>query len=210
MSVFTVTFNQRLDDYAVVQTLTGTEIQPGQSFTLASLGNGLNGTHVAYACPQFLYIGTDTQGDLLFDPLVSIPNQVLFYDPGTDVERVSTESTGTLTFTPTCTWITAQQIEDYIGLELTGALDEAFLIQCAAAANAFCYRRRAESSYTDSLTVVPSGDVSLGAIMVGAAYYRQRGAFNNLATFDGMGIAPSTGITPMVLQLLGINKPQVA
>jgi len=210
MSVFTVISQQRLDDYAVVQTLTETDIQPGQSFTLAALGNGLNGTFVAYACPQFLYIGTDTQGDLLFDSQVPLKNQVLFYDPGTDVERVTTLSTGTLTYTPTCTWITSTQIEDYIGLELTGVDDAAFLVQCAAAANAFGFRRRLESGYTDSLTTAPSGDVSLGTIMIGAAYYRQRGAYNNIATFDGMGIAPSSGITPMVLQLLGINRPQVA
>lgn len=210
MSVFTVISQQRLDDYAVVQTLTETDISPGQSFTLAALGNGLNGTFVAYACPQYLYIGTDTQGDLLFDSQVPLKNQVLFYDPGTDVERVTTLSTGTLTYTPTCTWITSTQIEDYIGLELTGVDDAAFLVQCAAAANAFAYRRRLESGYTDSLSTVPSGDVSLGTIMIGAAYYRQRGAYNNIATFDGMGIAPSSGITPMVLQLLGINRPQVA
>lgn len=210
MSVFTVTFHQRLDDYAVVQTLTDTDISPGQSFTLASLGHGLNGTHVAYACPQFLFLGTDTQGDLLFNSQVPIPNQVLFYSPGDDLERVSTLSTGTFTYTPTCTWITSTQIEDYIGLELTGVDDAAFLVQCASAANAFAYRRRLESGYTDSLSTVPSGDVSLGTIMIGAAYYRQRGSYNNIATFDGMGIAPSSGITPMVLQLLGINRPQVA
>jgi hypothetical protein len=210
MAVYTVTFHQRLDDYAVVQTLTDTDINPGQTFTLASLGHGLNGTHVAYACPQYLFIGVDSQGDLLFDAGTPIPNQVLFYDVGDDLERGTTNSTGTLTFTPTCTWVSDGQIEDYLGLELTGAGDGAFLVQCAAAANAFAYRRRSESGYTDSLSVVPSGDVSLGTIMVGAAYFRQRGAFNTLASFDGMGIPPASGITPMIMQLLGINRPQVA
>ena len=211
MSVYTVTFHQRLNDYAVVQTLVGTEISPGQTFTLASLGHGLNGTHVAYACPEYLYIGADTDGNLMFDSQVPIPNQVLFYSVGTDLERVSTNSTGTLTFAPTCTWITATEIEDYIGLELTGVDDAAFLVQCAAAANAFAYRRRVEAgSLQESLSTVPGGDVKLGTIMVGAAYFRQRGSFNSIASFDGMGIAASNGITPMVLQLLGINRPQVA
>ena len=89
--------------------------------------------------------------------------------------------------------------------------DAAFLTQCAAAANAFAYRRRVEAGYLqDSLTTSPGGDVTLGTIMVGAAYFRQRGSFNSIASFDGMGIAPATGITPMVMQLLGINRPQVA
>lgn len=210
MAVYTVTFHQRLDDYAVIQTLTETDINPGQTFTLASLGHDLNGTHVAYACPQYLFIGVDTEGNLLFDAGIPIPNQILFYDVGADLERSSTLSVGTLTFSPTCTWITDAEIEDYLGLELTGINDAAFLVQCAAAANAFSYRRRSESGYTDSLSVVPSGDVKLGAIMVGAAYFRQRGAFNTLASFDNMGIAPASGITPMIMQLLGINRPQVA
>jgi hypothetical protein len=211
MSVYTVTFRQRLNDYAVVQTLVGTDISPGQSFTLAGLGAGWTGTYVAYACPEYLYTGTDTQGNLHFNPEVPIPNQVLFYNVGDDLERVTTDSVGTLTFAPTCTWITAAQIEDYIGLELTGVDDAAFLVQCAAAANAFAYRRRVESGYlSESLSTSPSADVTLGTIMVGAAYFRQRGSFNTIASFDGMGVAASNGITPMVLQLLGINRPQVA
>lgn len=211
MSVYTVTFHQRLNDYAVVQTLVGTDISPGQTFTLASLGHGLNGTHVAYACPEYLYTGTDTEGNLHFNAEVPVPNQVLFYSVGDDLERVSTNSTGTLTFAPTCTWITSTEIEDYIGLELTGVDDAAFLVQCAAAANAFAYRRRVEAGYlSESLSTVPGGDVKLGTIMVGAAYFRQRGSYNSIASFDGMGIAASNGITPMVLQLLGINRPQVA
>ena len=211
MAVYTVTFHQRLDDYAVVQTLTDTDINPGQTFTLASLGHGLNGTHVAYACPQYLYTGTDTEGNLHFDPEVPIPNQVLFYDVGDDLERSTTNSTGTLTFTPTCTWVSDGQIEDYLGLELTGVDDAAFLVQCAGAANAFAYRRRVEAGYlSESLSTVPSADVSLGTIMVGAAYFRQRGSYNSIASFDGMGIPPASGITPMIMQLLGINRPQVA
>jgi hypothetical protein len=210
MSVYTVTFQQRLDNYAVIQTLVGTDISPGQSFTIAGLGAAWNGTFVAYACPEYLYTGTDSEGNLHFDALTPVPNQVLYYQVGSDVDRVTTNSTGTLTFTQTCTWITATDIQDYIGLEISGA-DAAFLTQCAAAANAFGFRRRVESGYLqESLTTVPSGDVKLGTIMVGAAYYRQRGSFNSIASFDGMGIQASNGITPMVLQLLGINRPQVA
>jgi hypothetical protein len=46
--------------------------------------------------------------------------------------------------------------------------------------------------------------------MIGAAYYRQKGSYSQIATFDGMGAPPSTGVSPMVMQLLGINRPQVA
>ena len=212
MAVFTVISHQRLDDYAVVQTLTNTPIEVGQSITLAGLSHDLNGTYVVLDCPQYEYIGTDSEtGELLFDPNIPRANQLLFRDAGDDLQFSAAIPTGTCTWTLTCTWVNATDIEDYVGIG-TASMDEAaFLTQCAAACNAFAYRRRYEAGYLqDSLTTVPSADVKLGTIMIGAAYFRQKGSFNTIATFDGMGAPPSTGVTPMVMQLLGINRPQVA
>jgi hypothetical protein len=87
MATYTVTFHQRLDNYAVVQTLENTDIAIGESITLAGLGHGLNGTHTVYALPKYEYIGVDDEGDLVLDSNVSIPNQVLFYDADDDLER---------------------------------------------------------------------------------------------------------------------------
>lgn len=212
MSVFTVIAHQRLDDYAVVQTLTNTDIEPGQTITLAGLGHGLNGTYTVLFCPQYAYIGTSSDtGEWAYDPNVHRPNQVMVYDTGDDLEFSTAVPTGTLTWTLTCTWITAAQIEDYLGIPLTSVDDATFLTQCAAAANAFAYRRRYESGYLqDSLTTSPGGDVTLGTIMIGAAYFRQRGSYNAIASFEGMGLPPANGVTPMVMQLLGVNRPQVA
>lgn len=212
MSVFTVIAHQRLDDYAVVQTLTNTDIEPGQTITLAGLGHGLNGTYTVLFCPQYAYIGTSSDtGEWAYDPNVHRPNQVMVYDAGDDLEFSTAVPTGTLTWTLTCTWITAAQIEDYLGIPLTSVDDATFLTQCAAAANAFAYRRRYESGYLqDSLTTSPGGDVTLGTIMIGAAYFRQRGSYNAIASFEGMGLPPANGVTPMVMQLLGVNRPQVA
>jgi hypothetical protein len=192
--------------------LTGTDIEVGQSITLAGLGHDLNGTHVVLACPQYEYIGTDSEtGELLFDPNIPHANQLLFRDAGTELNWSAAIPTGTCTWTLTCTWVTAGEIEDYVGILTASAEESTFLTQCAAACNAFAYRRRYEAGYLqDSLTTAPSADVKLGTIMIGAAYYRQKGSFNTIATFDGMGAPPSTGVTPMVMQLLGINRPQVA
>jgi len=98
----------------VLQTLTDTEIEVGQSITVASVASPFNGTFVVYAMPKYEYIGIDTDGDLLFNSNVSIPNQVLFACTGTDVNRVAT-ATGTITYTQTCTWITAAQLEVFLG-----------------------------------------------------------------------------------------------
>lgn len=212
MTVFTVVAHQRLDDYAVVETLTSTPIEPGQAVTLAGLGHGLNGTHTVLQCPQYAYTGTDGETGLLtFDPLVPRANQLLFYDPGDDVEYTAAVPVGSLTWSLTCTWVTAENVEDYLGIPTTSAGDAAFLVQCAAAANAFAYRRRAEAGYLqDSLTTVPSGDVFLGTVMIGAAYFRQRSSYATIASFDQLGAPPATGVTPMIMQLLGVNRPQVA
>jgi hypothetical protein len=212
VAVYTVIAIQRLDNYAVVQTLTDTPIEAGQSITLAGLGNGLDGTHTVLFCPQYEFIGVDAEtGEWLYNSTEPRANQVLFYDTGDAIEWGTIVPTGTLTWTQTCTWITGTQIEDYLGIPLTSADDASFLTQCAAAANAFAYRRRVEAGYgQDSLTTSPGGDVTLGVIMIGAAYFRQRGSFNTLASFEGMGAPPASGVTPMIMQLLGINRPQVA
>jgi hypothetical protein len=208
MAVYQVTFHQRLDNYAVVQTLTEPVVAVGQSMTIASLGHDLNGTHVIYDLPSYLFIGVDSEGDLLFDVNQPIPNQVLFYDAGSDLDRSST-TTGTLTYTETCTWVTGPQIATYLGITTAGD-ETAFLVQVASAANSFCFRRRQESGYTDSLTTSPGGDVTLGTLMYGSALYRQRGSVDQFASFTDMASAPTVGLSGIVKQLLGINRPQVA
>ena len=212
MATYTVTFKQLLDNYAVLQTLTDTEIEVGQSITVASVAAPFNGTFVVYAMPKYEYIGIDTDGDLLFNSNVSIPNQVLFACTGTDVNRVAT-ATGTITYTQTCTWITAAQLETFLGAgTITNPSDDyTLLTQAASAGNAFCYRRRQEAGYFDSLTTSPGGDATLGTLYYAAALWRGRGSVQDtFATFDGMGTAPVSAMTPVIKQLLGIDRPQVA
>ena len=208
MAVYTVTFKQLTSNYAVLQTLTANELEVGRSITVAGVGVPFNGTFTVYALPQYEFIGTDSNGDLLFNVDVAVPNQVLFACTGTDVDR--TAATGTLTFTPTCTWITATQIEDWLGIGTATAADTTFLTQCAAAVNQMAFRRRVEAGYFDSLTTSPSADVTLGTIMWGGALYRARGSVDVFASFNEMGTAPTIGLSPMIKQLLGIDRPQVA
>jgi hypothetical protein len=47
--------------------------------------------------------------------------------------------------------------------------------------------------------------------MYAAALWRSRGSLENVfASFDGMGTAPQQSLTPIVKQLLGIDRPAVA
>ena len=209
MAVYQVIFHQHLDNYAVVQTLTEPDVAVGQSMTIAGLGHGLNGTHVIYDLPAYLFLGVDSEGDLIFDVNQPIPNQILYYDEGDDLDRTAAIPQGTLTYVETCTWVTGPQIATYLGITTAGD-ETAFLVQCAAAANAFCFRRRQESGYTDALTTSPGGDVTLGVLMYGSALYRQRGSVDQFASFTDMASAPVVGLSGLVKQLLGISRPQVA
>jgi hypothetical protein len=208
MAAYTVTHKQLLSNYAVLQTLTPNDLVVGGTFTVGSVAVPFNGTFTVYDLPEYLFIGLDDEGDLLFNYEIPIPNQVLYKCTGTDVQR--TASTGSITFTQTCTWITATQIEDWLGIGTASALDTAFLTQCASAANSLAFTRRQEAGYIDSLTTSPNGQVTLGTISLGGFFYRQRGAVTDFATFDGMSAGASVGLSPAIKMLLGIPKPAVA
>jgi hypothetical protein len=208
MAVYTVTQKYLIDNYAVVQLLTPAEIELGASVVIAGVDATFNGTYTVRALPQYLYVGIDTEGDLLYDVNIPIANQVLVAKTADDVTR--TAATGTLTITQTCTWVTAANIEDWLGIGTATAADAAFLTVCASAASQFCWRRRMEAGYVDSLTTVPSQDVFLGTQMYGGALYRQRGSVDQYASFQNMGVTPVMGLNGMIRQLLGIDRPQVA
>jgi len=210
MATYNTASKQLLDNYACISTLEPTDITVGQSVTVGSLGAPFNGTFTVLALPQYLFTGVDAEtGEFLYDTNVAIPNQILYACTGNAVEFVAIY-TGTVTYTQTCTWITASDIEDWIGIGTATTGDTTFLTICAAAANSFCYRRRQEVGYFDSLTTVPSQDVKLATVMYGGALYRQRGSITDFASFDGMSTGSTNGLSPLVKQLLGVDRPQVA
>jgi hypothetical protein len=208
MAVYQVISKQLISNYAVLQLLTPAELEVGQSITVAAVDATFNGTYTIRSLPSYEYIGIDDEGDLEFNPLITIPNQVLYARTAADVARQA--ASGTLTATPTASWISASDIEDWLGIGTATAADATFLTICASSASQFCWRRRMEAGYVDSLTTVPSQDVKLGTIMYGGALYRQRGSMDSFASFQSMGTAPVMGLNGMIRQLLGIDRPQVA
>ena len=210
MAVYSVQQKYLTDNYAVIVLLTNADpLEVGQSVTIASVDATFNGTYTVVGLPQYYFTGVDDQGFFLYDIEAPIANQVLYAKTADNVNIVA--ATGTLTTTPVCTWITAQQIEDWLGIGTATAADTAFLTSCALAANSFAYRRRLEAGYrNESLTTVPNGSVSLGTIMYGGALYRQRGGVTDFATFDGLGTGGTMGLSPMIKQLLGVDRPAVA
>jgi hypothetical protein len=210
MATYTVTNKYLIDDFAVLQLLTPSEIAVGQSITVAGVDATFNGTYSVRALPQYLFIGVDTEGDLLYDYQMPIADQVLYARVADNVER--TAATGTVTYDPVCTWVSTSQVMSYLGITIANPSDDfTLLTQSVSAGNQFAYRRRQESGYIDSLTTSPGGDATLGTLMYCAALWRSRGSIEaTYATFDGMGTAPQQSLTPIVKQLLGIPRPAVA
>jgi hypothetical protein len=210
MASFTVTFHQRLDDYAVVQTLEDTDIGIGQSITLSGLGHGLNGTHIVQAVPVYEFTGVDYEGDFTYDTNIIIPNQLLFYDADGDLARSAAIPNGTLVWTQTCTWIVAADVLSWLGIAVSTANDTLFVGACTDAANAFAFRRRKEAGYFDSLTTVPGADVKLGTTMLAGSLFRERGSVDSFASFEAMNIPGTVGSMGQINRLLGVNRSQVA
>jgi hypothetical protein len=203
----------RYDNYAVIQTLESVPVNVGDKLNITGVEASFNGNNkLVVFCPQYRFIGVESStGDWLFDYTDPIPNQVMYQSTGANKEISALTTYGLATWEPQITWITAQNLTTYLDIPLTSSNAATLITQSAAAANAFAYRRRQEAGYlTDVIDEVPNEAVFLGTLMIGAAYFRQQGSYTALASFDGMGTPPANGITPMVLQLLGINRPQVA
>lgn len=208
MATYQVVGKYLNDDYAVLELLTPSELVVGGSITVASVDATFNGTYTVRALPQYLFIGTDDEGDLVYDPMVPIANQVLYAKTADDVERQA--ATGTVSFTQTCTWITQQNVLDWLGISVATAGDQTFVTTCAAASNAFCFRRRQEAGYIDSLTTVPSQDVYLGTVMYAGMLYKSRGTVDVFSSYQDMGQTPVVGMNGQIKQLLGIDRPACA
>lgn len=206
-ATYTLQYGVIIPGYVTVTTLTPNELVIGASVTVAGAGAAYNGTKTVYGLPQYLPVNVDSDGIIEYDYSYPIANAVMWAD--TQTPEVINSISGTLTFTQTCTWVTGQNVADW--LNVVYASDQTFLDQCASAANAFCFRRRQESGYIDSLTTSPSGDVTLGTTMYGGALYRQRGSIDQFASFSDMGSGVTVaGLSPIIKQLLGISRPQVA
>jgi len=211
MATFSITHRMRLDGVAVVQTLTNVvDLTVGQSITIAGVGDGFDGTFTVVAVPTALLTDVTDEGDFVYDYDQLIPNQILVLDTGDDVDRDSLATYGTLTWTPTCTWITASNVTEFLGITVATANDTAFIASCVSAANAFASRRRRQAGYTDNLATSPSGDVTLGTTLYASQLYRQRGSIDGYQSFDAMDVTTPAMSLGTVHQLLGINRSQVA
>lgn len=209
MATAPITNAYRVDNYACFQLLVNIDLNDNQTVVVSNVGSGWNGTYVVVTQSQWELTGVDDQGELQFSSVSQIPNQVIVYSPGDNSNLHAVIPNGTFTYAPNPTWITHTDLANWLGVDY--ASDADFIDLCTSAANHFCFRRRQESGYlTDQPGQVPSEDVKLGTIMYGGALYRQRGSIDQFASFSEMGTASVVGMSPVIKQLLGNQRPQVA
>lgn len=205
---FEVTHKQLVSNFAVIGLLEDIPVNVGDSITVAGVGAPFNGTFTVYSTQPYLLTEITQEGDLVFDYDVIINNQLIFQCTGADVARVA--STGTVTYTQHATWIDDQDVLDWLGIDPATTNDQDFVEVCADAANDWCWNRRREAGYYDSLTVCPNHSVFLGTVMYAATLYRERGAADGFASFSELGALAPTMTLGRIYQLLGVNRSQVA
>lgn len=210
MSVSTIVYAARVNNYAAVQTLTPAEVQPGDTITVAGVTDTtFNGSQTVISVEPYQLVSVDEWGEFEFDYDVSKPNQIIYANTGATV--VYDTATGTVTRTVSVSWTTSALVLSWLGIDVATANDTAFVAKCVSASNAWCYRKRREAGYTDSQSTVPSADVELGATMYAATLYRERGTSgDSYAGFDGMGNSPMPVTLHRIMQLLGCGRATVA
>ena len=210
MATYTVTHQMVLDNVAVVQTLESTDIAVGQTITLSGCAAQLNGAHVVFAVPTYLFIGTDDQGDYLYNYDIIVPNQLLFQDVGADLSREAVDPVGSLVWTQTCTWINLADLTEFLGISGATANDTAFMTSSVNASNSWSFKRRVQAGYHDSLTSVPDAAVKAGVVLMAASLYRERGSLDSFNSFQDMTVSAPVASMGRINQLLGIKRSQVA
>lgn len=209
MATYDLAFNERRDGVAVVQTFVANDIQVEDSITIASAGNNLNGTHTVISTQPHYFVGVDEYGDLEFDYNVIVENQVLFYSAYADLDR--SVATGTISFTPSVSWITSANVTEWLGIDAATANDTAFIAKCVSASNYWCWNKRREAGYLDSQATAPNDSAKLGAVMYAATLYRERGTSgDSYGAYGAMGQFQQPVSLSRIMQLLGCGRAQVA
>ena len=212
MATYTVTNQMVLGNVGVVQTLEDQDILVGQNITIAGCNSTINGTQKVFQIPIYLFKGISEQGDYLFDTGTVIKNQILFQVTAADLGRSAVSPVGSLTWTvPTsCTWITVAMLTEFLGISGATANDTAFMTTSVNASNAYCFKRRSQAGYKDSMTVVPDAAVQSGAVLMAASLYRERGSIDSFNSFQDMTISAPVASMGRINSLLGIKRAQVA
>lgn len=93
------------------------------------------------------------------------------------------------------------------------APDDTYAADCVDAANAWCWRKRAEAGYSDpadDAAPAPSPDVAMGATLYAIALWRERASTDGYASFEDLAtFTPTGGSFAQIRKLLGVSRAAV-
>lgn len=212
MSTFTITHQMVLDNACVVQTLESTDILVGQEITVSGCDASINGVHTVFQIPIYYFTGINDAGDYLFNDQIVFTNQILFQLTADDLARSAVDPVGSLQWTTAteCVWLDVADLTEFLGIDGATANDTAFMTSSVNAANAWCFKRRSQAGYKDSLVNVPDAAVLAGTVLMAASLYRERGSIDSFNSFQDMTISAPVASMGRINSLLGIKRAQVA
>lgn len=209
MTTFTITQSSRVGGYGVVQTLEHlANIPLGSYINIVDSTRGLDGNQqVVWSLVDYELVDVTDAGELVFNYDVHREHQIIFPNAGDDLAY--DVDSGEVRWEPEPTWVTSDDVTEWLGISAATANDTAFIATCVSAANVFAYRRRVEAGYHDDVDAAPDGAVALATTMYAATLYRERGSADSFASFDQLGGGTPFGSMGRILQLLGVGRPQV-
>lgn len=110
---------------------------------------------------------------------------------------------------PVPEWTSPDRVVVALGPTAGAATDDAYLIDCCAAANAWAWRKRDEAGYDDPETgPAPSPDVAMGTTLYAVALWRERASTDGYNSFEDLGAFPGTvgGSSAQINRLLGVPR----
>lgn len=107
------------------------------------------------------------------------------------------------------TWITEDDVQAALGMPVVGATDLAWLTQVTSAANDWAYDNVRRSGQEVTEVAPPSSAHFLGTVLYGVALYKERGAIESFASYEGWQAAANIGNLAQIKRLLGLYRPAV-
>lgn len=111
---------------------------------------------------------------------------------------------------PLVTWVDADDVALYLGLEFVPETDDAEYLEAVTnAANDWAYRRRAQAGYTDSRCIIPNPSAKTGTVLYAGALWRERGSIDSFQSFQDQPLVAPVGTMGQIMRLLGIGRPAI-
>ena len=140
---------------------------------------------------------------------VDLGTDTVTFASGNNQDDIEAYSPANAVLSAQVSWITDDDVTEWLGISAATANDEAFISTCVNAANCYAFRVRYEAGYKDNPVVSPCPSAHLGTVMYAGTLYRERGSADSFASFDQLGTATPFGSLGRIKQLLGVSRPQV-